>query len=197
MICHKHKCIFIHIPRTAGTSVEQSIRPDWTFSDFHKEKHLLASTAKKLYSEYWDNYFKFSFVRNPWDRMVSMSKYSGFYGCNIIDGKLSIEQYIKKFAGAEVDPRSKSYGDDSETIPNAVYLNILNEDVDFVGRFENLQEDYNTICSIIGCTNKLLHKEKGARKKKNYADFYTEATQKIVGEKYTKDIEYFNYKFGE
>ena len=150
MICHKHKCIFVHIPRTAGTSVEQAIRPDWSWESFKEEKHILASTAKTIYKEYWDDYFKFSFIRNPWDRMVSMSKYSYFYGCEINNNKLDVSEYKKKFPQIEIDSRSKSAADKYSPISNAVYLNILNEELDFIGRFENLQEDYDKVCSIIG-----------------------------------------------
>lgn len=196
MICHKHKCIFVHIPRTAGTSVEQAIRPDWSWESFKEEKHILASTAKTIYKEYWDDYFKFSFIRNPWDRMVSMSKYSYFYGCEINNDKLDVSEYKKKFPQIEIDSRSKSVADKYSPISNAVYLNILNEELDFIGRFEKLQEDYNKVCSIIGCTNQLGHKEQG-EKKANYTKFYTEDVKKVVGEVYKKDIEYFGYKFGE
>ena len=196
MICHKHKCIFVHIPRTAGTSVEQAIRPDWSWESFKEEKHILASTAKTIYKEYWDDYFKFSFIRNPWDRMVSMSKYSYFYGCEINNGKLDVSDYKKKFPQIEIDSRSKSVADKYSPISNAVYLNILNEELDFIGRFEKLQEDYNKVCSTIGCTNKLGHKEQG-EEKANYTKFYTEDVKKVVGEVYKKDIEYFGYEFGK
>lgn len=196
MICHKRKCIFIHIPRSAGTSIEQAIRPDWYFETFKHRKHILASTAKEIYKEHWDDYFKFSFVRNPWDRMVSMSKYGNFYGCKINNNKLDVSEYKKKFPQIEIDSRSKSTTDKYKPISNAVYLNILNEELDFIGRFENLQEDYDKVCSIIGCTNQLDHKEQG-KKKVNYTKFYTEDIEKTVREIYKKDIEYFGYEFGK
>ena len=96
MICHKNKYIFIHIPRTGGSSIEHTLYgQDWWLVD-RKSKHLIASTAKKVYSEYWDDYFKFAFVRNPWDRMRSMLKHGRFYGCGLENGIININTYIKK-----------------------------------------------------------------------------------------------------
>ena len=196
MISHKYKCIFIHIPRTGGTSIEFSIRPDWIFENFPDEKHILASTAKLLYKDYWDDYFKFSFVRNPWSRMVSMTHHPEFYGCKIKNEKLDVSEYQKKFKKVEIDPRSRSEGEKVNAMSNAVYLNILNEEFDFIGRFENLQKDYSQVCSIINCSNKLVHEEL-SDKRKHYTEYYNDETRQIVAEKYAKDIEHFGYKFGE
>jgi hypothetical protein len=197
MISHEYKCIFIHIPRTAGTSIEQSIKPDWRFRNFRDEKHILASTAKHLYKDYWNDYFKFSFVRNPWSRMLSMSQFGIFYGCKIKDGKIDVSKYMQKYHGIEIDPRSKSKIENIKPIKNAVYLNILNEELDFIGRFENLQDDFSKVCSIIKCENKLLYREKNKRKLKHYTEYYDKETKQLVAEKYARDIEYFGYEFEE
>ena len=196
MISHKYKCIFIHIPRTAGTSIEMSIRSDWTFYKFQDEKHILASTAKHLYSNYWNDYFKFSFVRNPWDRMLSMSKHGEFYGSVVEDGKINVNEYMQRFPNVEIDHRSKSKDENIKPIENAVYLNILNEELDYIGRFENLQEDFNKVCSIINCKTKLLHKQVNNKKHKHYTEYYDDETRQIVAEIYAKDIELFGYEFG-
>ena len=197
MICHKHRCIFIHIPRTAGSSIESSIRPEWNFDNYRDLKHIVASTAKSIYKDYWYDYYKFTFIRNPWDRMVSMTKYDWFYGCKIVGGKLDVSGYLEKFPGPEIDSRSKSRGEKIDTINNSVYLNIINEELDFIGRFENLQEDYNKVCSTINCSNTLLHIETNNNKTKHYTEYYDDVTREIVAERYARDIELFGYVFGE
>ncbi len=80
MISHAFRCIFIHIPRTAGSYIETMICGANWWKVEPKTKHLLSSQAKSIYSDYWDDYFKFSFVRNPWGRMVSLATFPNMYG---------------------------------------------------------------------------------------------------------------------
>jgi len=151
MIDHKHKCIFIHIPRCGGTSIEIAMCGKNWFNVERSTKHLIASTAKKIYKPYWNDYFKFSFVRNPWDRMVSLAKYPNCYKVNLNNEKLvGINEYLTKFPEIEVDNRSESRNDTFHPVKNSVYLNILNVELDFIGRFENLNEDFEFIYKSIG-----------------------------------------------
>ena len=200
MISHKYKCIFIHIPRCGGTSIEMALcGQDWHTVD-KTTKHLIGSTAKKIYEPYWDNYFKFSFVRNPWARTASLQKFSHFYGVSIQKGKVNFGKYFDKFYPLEIDRRSKSHKDSFKPIENAIYLNTLNVKLDFIGRFENLQQDFNTVCDQLGIPHQQLpHSEKSFKKNynKHYTEYYDDETREIVAEKYARDIEYFGYKFGE
>jgi len=201
MINHQHKCIFIHIPRTAGTSIEKWIGgSDWWVTE-NNTKHLIASRAKEIYAEYWDDYFKFSFIRNPWDRMVSMLKYGNHYGvCISKDKDIDISRYIKNYGypiTVEYDNRfSKREDNITEShLPHAVYGNILDEDLNFIGKFENLNNDVAFLKSRLNIDNTFNYKAEKSPKRSQYKNYYTSDSRQLIEDLYRRDIEKFNYQF--
>ena len=73
-INHKHKFIFIHIPKNAGTSIRNSFNINGYDKQVVSKRypHSTCSEIKKYCGdEIWNSYYKFSFVRNPFDRLVS------------------------------------------------------------------------------------------------------------------------------
>ena len=197
MINHKHKCIFIHFPSTGGTSIESvfgggrekfdcSAIPNFYLRQECKKayiydcglfKHLSTELARELYSPYWDEYFKFSFIRNPWDWLASL----WLKGPKRRRG----ENFSRWLRSPRLAPHEKQSP-----------FNLCDQltQMDFIGRFENLQPDFNTICDKIGIPQQQLpHKNK--TKHKHYTEYYDDETREIVARKYARDIEYFGYEF--
>jgi hypothetical protein len=191
MISDKHKCIFIHCHKCAGETIELAIsgKADKGFEgdpyEGSPEKHFSVNQYIKKYGQdIWQDYFTFSFVRNPWDRVISWIFYRDkrwkLYG-----GKINpsiIKQELEQF---------KCFH--RNTFNNLLSLDDASE-IDFIGKFENLQQDFNTVCDKIGIPQQELpHVNKTNRK--HYTEYYDDETREIVAQKYAKDIEYFGYKF--
>jgi hypothetical protein len=177
MISHEHKALFIHIPRTGGTSVEKAFGIDNLWQSSPEEKHLSASQARAFYGkEIWKKYFKFSFVRNPWDRMVSLWK-SKYYG--IQD---SFYDFLLQYRPAPWESQSLCCRE------------ILDLELDFIGRYESLGQDYAEICGRIG-------KEAGAlpvlqvSQHDHYSKYYHDETRLIVAWLCRKDVREYSYRF--
>jgi hypothetical protein len=190
MINHEHRYIFIHIIKTGGSSIEKTFRG--------RRVHKFAKKYKKqIGSKEWNNYFKFTFVRNPWDKMVS--QYFYIQKCRGGNYDLTFREFILAF----------EYCTESEYILGngiAVKFNpiqlpwILDDDgnclVDYIGRFETLQEDFNIVCDKIGVPRQQLPHE-NKTKHKHYTEYYDDETRSIVARKFAGDLKRFGYKFGE
>ena len=206
MISHKLKCIFVHIPKCGGTSVEdtlfkprnkRTIKDLWMGPNKYQTgglQHLRAPhIIEEVGGDLFDEYFKFSFVRNPWDKMVSQYNYTIAKRPDLMDHigitkSASFKEYINRVVLAKLhvqwDYQYKFLYMDENCV------------VHFIGRFENLQEDFNVVCDKIGIPRQQLP-HKNVTKHKHYTKYYDNETKQIVAEKYAKDIEYFGYKFGD
>lgn len=205
MISHKHKCIFIHIPRTGGSSIEKALVGQNWWSIEKTTKHLTVAQAKDVYSSYWDAYFKFAFVRNPWDRYVSLLAFAEMYYGTRSDEltRSMIEEYKRRFGypvTVEYDYRFYSWREvvASARFEQSVYLNILGKrELDFVGKYENLDEDFAKVCRVLGVLEPSLGRLGASAKRKHstYRQYYDERLRNDVAELYAEDISFFGYKF--
>ena len=214
MYSHDSKAIFIHIPKTAGSSIRNCLSNNGFnqhghVSNFYRKDSTISikhQPCKFLKNNYIENYFKFCFVRNPWDIVVSSFlwwKRAYEWASRTGWGHPRKRELMKKIYTMNFSEYLKSYASNLNEIYShemGQHFWIVSEQnemiVDFIGRFENLQEDFNTICDKIGIPQQQLpHTNKTNHK--HYTEYYDDETRQIVAEKYEKDIEYFNYKFGE
>jgi hypothetical protein len=212
-ISHKHKFIYFSIPKTGSVSIRHKLTP---FSDIESEPtgpyshHGDASTLKEHFKEKgwdWNTYFKFAFVRNPWDILVSYYFYQ----------KKKVADWSASNPAAEEDANTfkiwkhtiQTYPTFDKYVKHGGWLKlagrlqydwISNEYgkkiVDYVGRLENIQKDFDKVCDKIGIPRQKLGVSNKSEHK-HYTELYDDETREIVAEKYAKDIEYFGYKFGE
>jgi hypothetical protein len=201
--------LFLRVPKTASTSIislfknTKLVDEAQTFFKSRQNVPLYLDTYKYLNvmerSQNWfnlkeNNIFTFGFVRNPWDRMVSSWKYGGprsKWGIDFKDLCLNLEDLVPKNATA----KNQKLLHISEQHPFLI-CEEKKIKADFIGKFENLQEDFNTVCDEIGIPQQQLpHINKS--KHKHYTEYYDDETRELVAEKYAKDIENFGYKFGK
>ena len=217
MISHKHKFIFIFPPKTGSTSILRNLlpyaetrdvlqQPQWNTFDFYEivsdfrqgiwNKFTKRSSEPRKHSnldsypeKHIENYQIFCVVRNPFERILSMWKW-----------ETSVKGIVKGVDYRQLNFDQFLYNHTMYWYFKPQYEFIYTDSIDMncinLIRFENLQEDFDTVCDKIGIPRqKLPHKNKS--KHKHYTEYYDDETREIVAKRYAKDIEYFGYKFGE
>jgi hypothetical protein len=183
--------IFIHLIKTAGTSVGNAIH-------LKKKLHLpVREVIRRIGREEWDNAYTFAFVRNPWDKVVSHYKYNiKTNQQKMKDFPIPFEDWLWKTIGEQKD--FYYYNRPLLFAPQIEWLLDDNSEmsIDFVGRFENLHEDFKIIANNIGVDENLplLNTTKNLSNKP-YQEYYTLETMELIAKVYKKDIEYFGYSF--
>ena len=176
--------LFIHIPKTAGTSVVSSLSKYEGVP--HRETHILPS---KYVKNIWEKLYTFAIIRNPYERMVSHWLYhttSNYKGTVFINSgisknidNISFEEYVR--------------------IVKKIHKTCVNfypetsEPIDRILRFENLTEDWNKLCNKIGISCELQNKK--ATNHVHYSKYYTDLTRKTVKSMYSSDLKKFGYTF--
>lgn len=191
MINHEHKFLFIHIPRTSGSSIERQFQYN---ERKERNKHWnLNDWKNNLCDEDFKSYFKFTLVRNPWDIIISKYFDRGWYSSPKKGRGGEIGYYCGKslkYFLAHYRPADHEHGD-------GVLDYFDPEQMDFVGRFENREKDIEYISDKIGFNINSSKKARAKLDKTHYTEYYDDETREIVAEKYARDIECFGYEFGD
>jgi hypothetical protein len=210
MIDNKNKFIFVKIQKTAGTSVVKTLQEMNDEADTFKKighYHIL-----DMVNEYNKDFFKFCFVRNPWDRCVSWYHYLKAKGRGRYHHR-SRRYKNSEFRDFVINEDNKFYyhmpwAKQSPHLhrmlkvksPFDEQIDWISKDgeivVDFVGRFENIEKDFDYVCEKIGHPKPNL-KHVRSSKHGHYTEYYDDETADIIAERFKRDIETFGYQFGD
>lgn len=187
MIDPSRRLLFTHVARTGGTSVETAlIGKDWWQVD-PDSKHISASQARALYGEdVWCGFTKFSIVRNPWDRVVSMWATGWWWDERThLQGRQppSLSEFVATLA-----PHPH------ERYQSLHYDEILEDEQDFVLRFESLQRDFSAMLATLGLPDVALPHVEG-REHAHYRSYYDAESVALVAQRFAADIRRYEYSF--
>jgi len=213
----KYNFLFVHIAKTGGTSVRTALAPlRWKDPLYipqfiasrlsHATGHRIASkfprhakiiAAKEMLpNELFEKLFKFAFVRNPWDLQVSSWHHLRRERPRLVQDIPDFASFIRW----KLDPkRPYQYHIDTSIERQTDYLKDLDGTilVDFIGRYENLQEDYEEACRRIGIKARPLPHKRQALDRKDYRSYYDDKLALMVMEYFKPDIEEFGYTFDQ
>lgn len=216
LISHPYRAIFVHIQRTGGNS----IRHLFNEMDANALQEVPIDAAKKrlkhcfisdihaaVEPELFSGYTKFAVVRNPFDRLFSW--YSMFKHNTIAKSEVAGGVVRTAALGNAVEAAVEPYLDSFEsflTMPNSGlferfyynqfdYLQIDDRiAVDYVLRFENLNNDFNALAQTMHFPHLLPAINQSVRRQ-DYRAAYTESTRQLVADRFARDLDYFSYSF--
>jgi hypothetical protein len=202
MINHEKKFIHIPIPKTASQALVKGLGMQVT-----EEPALYHNNLEHFISENYlehMNYFKFSIVRNPWDKLASLWRdFTGKRGHQYSEHHRCEKRMLSEFKNYEdlcLNLENSIWSQNLFFKPQVYYLSYAGEiGADYVGRFESLTESYREICSNLNMQPQNLHTINNSlsmtRGSKDYRSWYTEKSAQAVYDLYKLDVENFNYEF--
>ncbi|KKI98407.1 sulfotransferase family 2 domain-containing protein [Prochlorothrix hollandica] len=218
LISYSHQFIFFHVTKAAGTSMKEALKPYAQEPEQFKIKrppqtiegrantfyemwesmlwHAKARDARKeLPPDVYNGFYKFAFVRNPWDWQVS------YYHFILKETTHIRHESVKAMAGGFEEYLEWVIATKNPFPKGATKLQkeiIADREgqliVDFIGRYETLVPDFQTICETLGLTAQ-LPRLNVSRQGRDYRAYYSDRTRQLVADHFGDDIETFGYTF--
>lgn len=176
-ISEQKRLIYYDVPKCASTTVR---------TVFFGNDHALSLRNPK---GNLDRYFKFSFIRDPWDRMVSNWKMFTTQPYRIKQIRSMTDLDVSRFEDfVHFARRTKNH----HWQPQLLYLP---DKLDFLGRLETFDQDFERLCEAIGVTRMPRPVRRNNTARSRYQDYYTPKLVDVVAEMYAADIDAFGFEF--
>lgn len=191
----KHQSIFIHIPKTAGSSIEKVI-----YKTKGQIGHKTILQYKNADAAKFESYFSFAFTRNPYDRLVSAYFYLIKGGRNKFDKAWSddnlmqygsFENFVLALDKPEICEQIFKW---MHFIPQYKFVCDSNNKilVDFIGKLESINTDFPIVTKKLGIETPLLPHENPSEHDV-YETYYIDSMRYVVQKIYKDDFELFGY----
>lgn len=187
------KCIYIHIPKAAGVSINKALFGN--YGGGHKTVHVY----KRIFGPVlFEKYFTFTFVRNPYPRLLSaynFLKKGGFNNRDAAWASENISEYhtFDEFIEQWLDENNIWSYIHFKPQYSFVCDIDLKPEVDFIGKVEKIDKDFDNVCKTLGVENNLSVYNKGESDHSNWKNSYTDSSLQKVAEVYQNDFEIFEY----
>lgn len=178
--------VFIHINKTGGSSISRALGIERQHMPAFCVRNLIGETA-------WQSKFKFSIVRNPWDRVVSQYHYRlQANQQNIQEQKLSFNDWVKAVYRDQSVDLINSY---AMFMPQWYWLSDMDGKliIDYIARFEMLERDIDYVLKKLNINGSIQHLRKSNRN--HYREYFNNETVDIIAKWFDKDINHFGYSY--
>jgi hypothetical protein len=209
LISDSHEFVFLRMRKAASTSMKAILDPlalprstgklahlksrallEWDYRKYLFNAHDdIRTVRRRMPVETFSRYFKFAFVRNPWDRLVS--EYEFLLGKPTHGRHTRVKKLggFKPFIQMQI-PRKSAY-----------QINMLCDRqgellMDFVGKVENLENDWQTVCERIGIEHQALP-HTNVTQHKHFREYYDDEGRQWVAQHWNREIELFDYSFDD
>lgn len=185
------ECIFIHVPKCAGSSVAMSIFGETPTG------HLPLYWYEKQFKERYDAYFKFGFVRDPLHRAFSAYRYllqnpqpRDRAAYELVNGYSSFDAFIDGWLHADNICKQIHFAPQHQFLQNSMGQIA----VDFVGRQEHLKTDFAALCERLDIDATLKHVNPSPASAQYTAAHCSPASRRRIRDVYARDYELFAYE---
>lgn len=207
ILSHSKKFIFVHNYKVAGTSIRRALdvynfpsfrssQPmdklklllrlyPWVYANQFEGHSTAQDIRNRVPKKIYDSYFKFGFVRSPWDWQVSlytyMLKLETHHRHDLVKSFENFDQYIEWRVNEDLHLQKDFFYSDGQCIVNKI------------GKYESLASDFQEICDQLGIEAE-LPKLNVSKKTSDYLSFYSQKSIDLVHEAFKEDIETFGYQ---